>query len=717
MASTLDVYQLCPCGSGKKIKFCCQNILADMEKVKKLVDGKQHRAALHALESIEKKSPNNSWVLITKAQMLLAEGEPAPAKQVLETLLQSHPEHSDAAVLYANCCYVVDGYEAALPAIQRALPRANTAPDLAALLVMRISEEQAASGKYLSARQYLTLGLRWVPEELRQGVFSRLVEMEQDASVFYPLRSVHHLQQWTGAEDENKDFAKASRLAMLGCWDAAARHFGNLAEKHPDSAALWHNAALCLAWVGKETQAAEAFHKSAKAQSVHEDAVEAETLAQLLDHLNGPDRVSLKAKLFTAPSVSRFLTRMVEAPQLARDELATEEEQADDEGRPFTAEFDVLDRAVMTPEEIERASVQDLPKLLGTVAIFDAVPEKDLKSQVVLQASELTFEAAEIALQAAAGTEIEVQSDVQPMGPGISKELANLDRFFWLPVEGLVLSARRRLAADRWSWLIDDLWAKAPQRALGGKSPRDAAGDSALAVPLKAAILVLDAWAIQREHIIDVPALCQAYKVPAPETIHPAPDKEIQSFSAIQLNRVAVDELSDEQLASTLNRAMLLGHRRFLYDVLKAVANRPALHASVNMERVYTSLVGICRALGKKDEALEWVRRGQESTKGAQNAFEAQMSWEMTELSTRAEDPGDPAIAALLRRFYQYYGRKIPQIIPVIERLCATFGIDVPDDAQGSAGGLVGAGTTSAGGVWTPGGQAEAPKKLWLPGQ
>ena len=37
MASTLDVYQLCPCGSGKKIKFCCQNILADMEKVKNSV--------------------------------------------------------------------------------------------------------------------------------------------------------------------------------------------------------------------------------------------------------------------------------------------------------------------------------------------------------------------------------------------------------------------------------------------------------------------------------------------------------------------------------------------------------------------------------------------------------------------------------------------------------------------------------------------------------
>lgn len=717
MSSTLDVYQPCPCGSGKKIKFCCQNILADMDKVKRMVDAKQHRAALHALESIEKKSPRNSWVLMTKAQMLLAEGEPVPAKAVLETVLEDHPEQSDAAMLYANCCLVVDGYEASIPSIQRALPRAPQNAELAALLVMRISEMQADVGKYLSARQYLTLGLRWVPDELRQGVFSQLIEMEQDPSVFYPLRSVHHLQSWSGGDDENRDFAKATKLAMLGCWDAAARHFTMLAEKHPESAALWHDAALCLAWVGHEAQAAEAFHKSAKVQSAHEEAVEAETLAQLLDHVNSPEHVHLRAKAFTTQSVSRLLTRLSEAPRLARDELATEEESTDDAGRPMTAEFDVLDRPTISVEEIEGTEVQNLPLMQGTVAVFDGIPEKDVPARIVLQASALHFKAAEEALMEAAGSELLPLEDAQNVGPAVSRELAQLDRFFWLPMEGLAIASRRRLATARWNWLIHEVWANAPQRALGGKSPKQAVGDPALVVPLKASICVLDAWTMQREHILDVAALCGEFQVPAPEVIQPTPETEIQSFSAMQLNRLAVEGLTDEQLSSTLNRAMLLAHRRFLYTVLKEAASRPALQDNVNLDRIYGSLVSIARSLGRRDEALDWVRKGQELARKQPNSFELLMSWEMSELSARAEEPGDPEVPALIRRFFQYYGRKVPQIIPVIERLCATFGIEIPDDVQDPQGGLVGAGSTSAGGVWTPGAPAEAPKKLWLPGQ
>ena len=36
MAGEFDVYQICPCGSGKKIKFCCQAIIAEMLKVSEL---------------------------------------------------------------------------------------------------------------------------------------------------------------------------------------------------------------------------------------------------------------------------------------------------------------------------------------------------------------------------------------------------------------------------------------------------------------------------------------------------------------------------------------------------------------------------------------------------------------------------------------------------------------------------------------------------------
>ena len=55
MPDELDVYQLCPCGSGKKLKFCCQAIVGEMLKIAELQQSHQHRAALTLLETIEKK--------------------------------------------------------------------------------------------------------------------------------------------------------------------------------------------------------------------------------------------------------------------------------------------------------------------------------------------------------------------------------------------------------------------------------------------------------------------------------------------------------------------------------------------------------------------------------------------------------------------------------------------------------------------------------------
>ena len=39
---TLDQQQLCPCGSGKKIKFCCKDIAKTLDKISRAVEGQQY---------------------------------------------------------------------------------------------------------------------------------------------------------------------------------------------------------------------------------------------------------------------------------------------------------------------------------------------------------------------------------------------------------------------------------------------------------------------------------------------------------------------------------------------------------------------------------------------------------------------------------------------------------------------------------------------------
>ena len=51
----VDPYSLCPCGSGKKVKFCCGDMVEDMERIKSLRENNQLHMAEEALRALKKK--------------------------------------------------------------------------------------------------------------------------------------------------------------------------------------------------------------------------------------------------------------------------------------------------------------------------------------------------------------------------------------------------------------------------------------------------------------------------------------------------------------------------------------------------------------------------------------------------------------------------------------------------------------------------------------
>ena len=81
MANALDPYSYCPCGSGKKLKFCCQDLAAEMQRIHEMLEGGQRAAALEYIESLEKKFPDRADLVTTKAllQSILGSDEKAAA--------------------------------------------------------------------------------------------------------------------------------------------------------------------------------------------------------------------------------------------------------------------------------------------------------------------------------------------------------------------------------------------------------------------------------------------------------------------------------------------------------------------------------------------------------------------------------------------------------------------------------------------------------------
>ena len=97
----IDVYAPCPCGSGKKVKFCCQELLPDLERVAQLRSEGQNRMALQLLEKLERTHPRNNWVLLQKSVVLLEERRLEEAQAVADSVMQEEPVHPFAYVLQA----------------------------------------------------------------------------------------------------------------------------------------------------------------------------------------------------------------------------------------------------------------------------------------------------------------------------------------------------------------------------------------------------------------------------------------------------------------------------------------------------------------------------------------------------------------------------------------------------------------------------------------
>src|SRR5579871_2011740 len=89
----IDPYASCPCGSGKKFKWCCQGIHEQIEKALTQLQNGQSEAALHTIEDAVKANPGNAEALGRKAQILHALGRTEEAESVLDAAFAINPNY------------------------------------------------------------------------------------------------------------------------------------------------------------------------------------------------------------------------------------------------------------------------------------------------------------------------------------------------------------------------------------------------------------------------------------------------------------------------------------------------------------------------------------------------------------------------------------------------------------------------------------------------
>ena len=105
----LDAYSACPCGSGKKIKFCCcKDLIRDLEKILRTAAGEQFVAASEQVtKSIADHGPRPA-LLALQAETQVVLQQPKEARQTASRLIEVLP-HSGVGLAILAICDVVEG--------------------------------------------------------------------------------------------------------------------------------------------------------------------------------------------------------------------------------------------------------------------------------------------------------------------------------------------------------------------------------------------------------------------------------------------------------------------------------------------------------------------------------------------------------------------------------------------------------------------------------
>jgi tetratricopeptide (TPR) repeat protein len=150
---SLDQYSFCPCGNGKKIKFCkCNEHFTEMQTVHRMIVGEQNIAALDRINANLKTTPSEPWLLAMKCELLLQLNELESLEETSAKFIRLQPDNP-LAKLYRALVAVVRGNteEGASLLLQAIAESTEALPPMTATVSVNLMEMMGQRGMIMPA--------------------------------------------------------------------------------------------------------------------------------------------------------------------------------------------------------------------------------------------------------------------------------------------------------------------------------------------------------------------------------------------------------------------------------------------------------------------------------------------------------------------------------------------------------------------------------------
>jgi tetratricopeptide (TPR) repeat protein len=709
----LDPYAPCPCGSGKKLKFCCTDLAPDIEKVQKMIAGEQPHAALKHVEKLLEKQPDRASLLDLRANLELSLHEFDAARKTIEHYLAKHPKNPAPYAQRAVLLAASDSGTAAVGPLQDALELLdNDMPLRVFEAIGAVGHALLLEGELIAARGHLLLYAGIAPEGDNLAL-ELLLRMNLQSGLPLLMREYLLLHEAPADAAWKVEFDHAMRASGRGQWRAAEAIFASLRDKVGAEPAIVYNLAVVRGWLGDIERFADGLHEFAQLDVPEHQAVEAEALAQLVDpKLVDPtmETVRLAFEVTDEDALSeRFAgDKRVEAYPL--DESKLDEEAP----RPRSTHI-LLDKAVPTASpDLQRT---EIPRVHGFLSLYGKRTDRGAQLELTTDRN-AGFEQVKSLLAEVAGETLGSILEEQVVAEkSLSEESLS---WRWRLPPGTPADQRRRLVAEERRDAIFERWTNAPRAALGGKSPQEVVGDASLRIALLASALIIEQAAVEPSEMELFDKLRERLGLPPHETIDPA-TVDVNQVSIVRIPHLDLARLTGAQLNKLLERAAMHGGNLATLAVAGELVSRTSHDAATDLAGAFRQLIQLEPDLAK---AQEWVGKAREWSKSNNRSV---AEWALMDLEI-AIQRGDSATAQSVLDEIRTDHINEPGIAEATYRLLYAAGLLSPRSGSNSPTPLAmpairtdgSQAPASRSGLWTPGGEdiespVESKSAIWTP--
>lgn len=592
-------YDPCPCGSGKKFKWCCQPLYVELSRADKLLENGQIEAALNVYDRLIQDHPGHAILWIHKAEILQELDRREEAEQALDKALEINPHLAPAYYLRGSFRAQEGEYPGALHLFRQA---ARLATPSNRALMHRVYYEIYRC-ELLNRRPYAALAaseiaLRYDPTdtELREHVQSAFAP----GAGRYPPSACQlpaYLPPPQNIQPSAKDtWKKALSLASEGRLEEAVEAFERLAEENPGEPATWFNLGLSRATSGQNSAALEALDRYVALVSDDESAVKAWKFAEVLRFALG----------MTAESdwITHYALFQVLDPEALYRRMSTDSRcllVSVESGN--SAVGLVLDRPFDKNASIHASF--ELPKPLCRFQWM--VPVSYL---VLTSLRREAFEEGRAYLENVAGSALHLIESGERTSDFLE---VPSDLLLFLSVPGLSEEQADKFRHEVVHARFETEWLNRPLRSLGGVAPVDATGHPILRRKLTAAIDFLEELTEAfRAGSYDFDRLRHKLGLP---TRHPSQTlqqqtRDISALNAAELAALPVEDLSETDLATAFQACRRLDAQELAGKFAEALVSRRPTETTRDRFPYYTHLAHLA---GEQDDfvrAREWIEAG-----------------------------------------------------------------------------------------------------------